>query len=139
MRLLCVNLNYMGDALFTTPALAALRARFPGAKMDVLVGERAAAILKGDPSIDRLIVRPPHGGSGRAVALDRTLRAGAYDAVILFQSTLASALLTWAARVPVRVGFAQEGCAPLLTAVVAPRQLGEHDVDAYVRLAERGS
>ena len=125
----------MGDALFTTPALAVLRARYPEARMDVLVGERASAILKGNPSIDRLIVRPPHGGSGRAVALARALRAGRYDAVVLFQSTLSNALLTFAAGVPLRIGFAQEGCAPLLTAVVPPRQAREHDVDAYLRLA----
>lgn len=136
MRLLAVNLNYLGDALFTTPALALLRARFPEAHIDVLAGARGAAILKGDPNIDRILLRPPHGGVGRAAALARVLRAGAYDAVFLFQSTLTNAGLAWTARVPVRVGFAQERCAPFLTHVVPVRASGEHVVDAYMRIAE---
>ena len=111
-RLLAVNLNYLGDALFTTPALAILKARFPDAEIDVLAGERAVAILQGNPHISRLLVRPPHGGSGRAVALMNALQNGGYDAVFLFQSTLSNAMLAWGARVPRRIGFAQEGCGP---------------------------
>ncbi|MBC8143311.1 MAG: lipopolysaccharide heptosyltransferase II [Armatimonadetes bacterium] len=136
MNLLAVNLNYLGDALFTTPALSALRARFPGVRMDVLAGERAAAMLDGDPAISRLLLRPPHRGMERATVLRRTLAEGDYDAVVLFQSTLSNALLTYLRRVPVRVGFAQDGCGPFLTHPVVERGVGEHIVDAYVRLAE---
>lgn len=134
-HLLAVNLNYMGDALFTTPALSALRARFPHARIDVLAGERAAAILTGNPDISRLLLRPPRGGSSRNAFLFRTLRAGRYDAVVLFQSILTYAGLSFFGRVPVRVGFAQDGATPFLTHPVAPRRPGEHVVDAYTRLA----
>jgi lipopolysaccharide heptosyltransferase II len=135
-RILAVNLNYLGDALFTTPALGALRERYPAATLDVLAGARAGAVLSGDPAISRLLLRPPHGGLGRAEALLRALRAGDYDAVVFFQSTLANALLAWAVRVPVRVGFVQEGCAAFLTHPVPARRPGEHAVSAYLRLAE---
>ena len=135
-RLLAVNLNYMGDGLFTTPSLAALRARFPEAAIDVLAGERAAAILRGNPHIDRLITRPPRGGAGRSANLWRTLKDGNYDAVLLFQSTIANAALAALAQVPVRVGFDQDGCGPFLTHRVPERRPGEHVVDAYLRLAE---
>ena len=33
-RIRSVNLNYLGNALFTAPALCALRARFPRARID---------------------------------------------------------------------------------------------------------
>jgi lipopolysaccharide heptosyltransferase II len=137
-RLLAVNLNYLGDALFTTPALDMLRARFAGATLDVLAGERAAAILSGHPAIDRLIVRPPRGGADRAITLASALRAGRYDGVVLFQTTLLSATLSRAFGVPLRIGFAQEGSARLLTHAVPPRRQGEHDVDAYLRLVRAG-
>lgn len=136
-RLLAVNLNYLGDVLFTTPALSVLRARFPRAVIDTFVGERAATLLEGNRDVDRIIPRPPRGGLGRNRALRRVLLDGRYDAVLLFQSILASAALAASTtRVPVRVGFAQDGCAFFLTHSVAPRRPGEHVVDAYVRLAE---
>ncbi|MBC7806431.1 MAG: lipopolysaccharide heptosyltransferase II [Akkermansiaceae bacterium] len=135
-RILAVNLNYLGDALFTTPALSALRMRFPGARMDVLAGERAAAMLADDPAISRLLLRPPHRGMERATALRRTLSSGDYDTVVLFQSTLSNALLTFTQGVARRIGFAQDGCGPFLTHPVKEREVGEHIVDAYLRLAE---
>lgn len=134
-RILAVNLNYLGDALFTTPALAAIAGRLPGAQIDVLAGERAAAILEGSPHISRLFVRPPHGGLGRAETLLHTLRGAEYDAVILFQSTLANAAIAWSSRVPSRIGFSHDGCTPFLTTAVAERAPGEHAVEAYLRLA----
>ena len=134
-RLLAVNLNYLGDALFTTPALSALRTRFPLAEIDVLAGERAAAILEGNPAIDRLLLRAPRGGGSRALSLFRALRAGRYDAVVLFQSMFSTATVSLLAGVPVRVGFAQDGAAPFLTHRVAPRRADEHVVAAYMRLA----
>jgi heptosyltransferase-1 len=135
MRLLAVNLNYIGDALFTTPALAILRRRFPQATIDVLAAERPVAILEGNASIDHLITRPRRGGAARAVNLARILREGCYDSVVLFQSNMAYAALTWAARVPIRVGFNEDGCGPFLTHRVPERRSGEHVVDAYTRLA----
>lgn len=135
-RLLAVNLNYMGDGLFTTPALAALRARFPDTTIDVLAGERAAAILRDNPHIDRLITRPPRGGAGRSANLWKTLREGEYDGVILFQSTIVNAALAALAQIRVRVGFDQDGCGSFLTHRVKERSAGEHVVDAYLRLAE---
>ncbi len=134
-RLLAVNLNYLGDAVFTTPALAALRRRFPHAHIDVLAGERAAAVLEGSPDIDRLLRRPARSGLARSVFLYKVLRAGRYDAVVLFQSVFSSAALARLAGVPVRVGFAQDGARPLLTHPVAPRAAGEHVIPAYARLA----
>ena len=135
-RLLAVNLNYLGDALFTTPALATLRARYPDAIIEVLAGERAAAMLAGNPTVDRVIVRPRRSGSARASAFAQTIREGNYDAAILFQSITSNAALSWLLRVPIRVGFAQDGCSPFLTHRVAGRQDGEHVVDAYLRLAQ---
>ncbi|MES2461091.1 MAG: lipopolysaccharide heptosyltransferase II [Armatimonadota bacterium] len=134
-RLLAVNLNYLGDALFTTPALATLRARYPHAAIEVLAGERAAAMLSGNPMVDRVIVRPRRHGSARVSAFAQTLRQGQYDAAVLFQSITSNAALSWLLGVPIRVGFAQDGCTPFLTHRVAGRQPGEHVVDAYLRLA----
>jgi heptosyltransferase-1 len=134
-RLLAVNLNYLGDALFTTPALAALRSGYPATQIDVLAGARAAEILDANPDVDAIHLRPPRRGQARNAALLRTLRSGRYDAVVLFQSIFSNAALAWAAHIPVRVGFAQDGCSPFLTDAVSPPRPDEHRAAAYLRLA----
>jgi lipopolysaccharide heptosyltransferase II len=134
MRFLAVNLNYLGDALFTTPALAVLKEAYPQASLDVLAGEKALAILRGNASVDRMIQRPPRDGLERQLHLRDTLREGCYDGIFLFQSTLPYALVAVSERVPIRVGFQKEGCSPFLTHSVPARGKQEHDVDAYLRL-----
>jgi heptosyltransferase-2 len=91
-RLLVVKLAALGDLLTTTPALRALRLRFPEARIDALVTPGTAPLLAGLDSVDRVIRfdkfafdRP----SGAALALPRALilaarlRAGRYDTVVL--------------------------------------------------------
>ena len=44
----------VGDLLLATPMLAALRAAFPGARIDVLAAEYNAWVLEGNPDIDQV-------------------------------------------------------------------------------------
>ena len=54
-RILVVKLADLGDVLTITPALRALRASFPDARIDALVTPLGAAVLDGLDSVDRLI------------------------------------------------------------------------------------
>src|SRR5690348_4080788 len=54
----------IGDALFATPALAALRRRFPRAQITALAYPRNVGILEGNPDVDeRVLVGPSDGGA----------------------------------------------------------------------------
>jgi heptosyltransferase I len=137
-RILAVNLNYLGDTLFTTAALDALRVRFPEATIDVQVNEQTAPILEGHPAIDNLILRPRDRGARRRLALWEILSANKYDAIVLFQTTPAYAILAALARIPLRIGFNLPGCGAFLTHALPPQQHDEHWVDTYLRLAQAG-
>ena len=64
-KFLVINMNYMGDALLTTPAIAALRQAFPEARIDTVVGTGAAAeVLAGNPDLDSIIARTARGSLG---------------------------------------------------------------------------
>ena len=62
MRILIVRLRQIGDVVFTTPAVAALRRQFPDAHLTYLVEPAAAPIVAGNPHLDEVIVTPRRGG-----------------------------------------------------------------------------
>ena len=54
-RVLAVRLDAIGDLLLTEPALGILRQRFPEARIDLVANPTSAAVLEGNPNIDRLV------------------------------------------------------------------------------------
>lgn len=54
-RILIFRLSSMGDVILSTAALDAIRVRAPGAKITWVVAQEFAALLEGDPRIERLI------------------------------------------------------------------------------------
>ncbi len=55
MNILVVKLGSIGDIIHTLPALAALRQRFPDARIDWIVETRSRDILLDNPMIDDLL------------------------------------------------------------------------------------
>src|SRR5262249_52453020 len=60
-RILVVLLCPIGDTLLATPALAALRRRFPNARVTAVVSPKNARLLADNPDISDRIVLPPRG------------------------------------------------------------------------------
>jgi ADP-heptose:LPS heptosyltransferase len=92
MRILVVKLADLGDALTITPALRALRSRFPTARIDVLVTRAGAEALAGLDTVDNTVRfeksqfdrrRPSVGAIRDALALGLRLRRQRYDRVFL--------------------------------------------------------
>lgn len=83
-RILVLSLNYIGDVLFTTPALAALRRGYPDAAITVVVGERAREVLVANPDVACIVKRPFTLAS--RWRLLRALRARGFDLSVCFIS-----------------------------------------------------
>jgi lipopolysaccharide heptosyltransferase II len=108
MRILLVRLRQIGDVVFTTPAVHALRQRFPEAQLTYVVEPPAAAVVIHNPHLDEVIVAPRRTGvRGFAddVALGRRLRDRRYDLAIDFHGGPRASLLTWLSRAPTRIGY----------------------------------
>lgn len=119
-RLLVRGVNWLGDAVMTTPALQRLRERFPEARITLLTREKLADLWQEQPFVDEVIRIGP---GERPWSVGRRLRGQGFDLAVVFPNSVRSALETWWARIPVRVGF--EGCCRrwLLTRVI-PRPAG---------------
>jgi lipopolysaccharide heptosyltransferase III len=113
--------------VFTTPAVRALRTRFPGARLTYLVEPAAAPIVAANPHLSDVVVAPRRRGvRGVAadIALGRRLRAQRFDVAIDFHGGPRASLLTWLSGARVRIGYEVVGRGWMYTTRVArPRAL----------------
>ena len=68
-------LSPIGDTLLATPALAALRRRYPEATLTVIVSASNAGILEGNPDVTDRILVPPDGKGSTLWRFARAMRA----------------------------------------------------------------
>lgn len=121
MTILLIRLRLIGDVVFTTPVIGALRQRYPDARILYLVEASAAPVVAAHPDLSSVItVRHSRGVEriGDDVRLARRLRRERIDLAIDLHGGPRSALLTWATRAPVRVGYDVPGRAWMYTHVV---------------------
>jgi len=98
--------------VFTTPAIAALRRRFPDARLTYVVEAAAEPVVRHHPDLDEIIVAERPRGLARIaydLRLARRLRAAAFDIAIDFHGGPRSGWLTLASGAPARVGYALPG------------------------------
>lgn len=93
-----------GDLLLTTPALRALRAAIPNARIDVLASRGMGEILAENPDVDR-VIEFDRKSVRSGLALYARLARGGYYAVVDLVSNPRSAFLTRLTRAPVRIGY----------------------------------
>jgi heptosyltransferase I len=122
VKILLIRLRLIGDVVFTTPILGAIRRRFPGASVSYLVEPHAAPVVVGNPNLDEVIVASRPEAEGRLrldLALARRLRAARFDLVLDLHGGPRSALLAWATGAPRRIGYTVTGRGWMYTERVA--------------------
>ena len=95
-KFLIVRLGSLGDVIHGIPAAAALRGRFPYARIDWLVDPRYEELLDLVECVDRPVAFDPRDlwtGGRRGQSVLKDLRAVHYDAVVDLQGLLKSAVL----------------------------------------------
>src|SRR5215213_4073486 len=99
----------IGDVVFTTPAIRALRRHYPDAHITYVVEPEAAPVVLGNPHLTEVIVAASPAAPGRVraeLALIRRLRRERFDLAIDFHGGPRSSILTWASGAPKRIGYA---------------------------------
>jgi ADP-heptose:LPS heptosyltransferase len=99
MKICVLRLGAMGDILFTTPALRALRRQYPEAHITYLLLDKWRFLLRGNPNVDRIVGLPYR----EPKALGR-LRKECFDLVINLHELEDGARLCQALRARERRG-----------------------------------
>ena len=117
-RILVRGVNWLGDAVMTTPALLRLREAFPAAQISLLAPAKLADLWWRHPAVDDVITFTP----GESVlAVSRRLRPGRFTHALVLPNSPRSALEVFLAGIPRRIGYARPWRNWLLTQPVATR------------------
>jgi heptosyltransferase II len=117
-RVLVRGVNWLGDAVMTTPALQRLREALPEAHVTLLTHEKLAGLWERHPSLDA-VVTFFEGESPWSVA--RRLRGEGFQTAVVLPNSARSVLEVWLARIPQRIGYAWAWRDLFLTRALAPR------------------
>jgi heptosyltransferase-2 len=107
-RVLIIDTAWVGDVVFTTSLIQAVRHLWPDVQLALLVSPRATGVVQTHPAITELIVYEKAGrerGPGALLALGRRLRARRFDIVLCAHPSLRSGLLSKLSAAPVRAGY----------------------------------
>jgi heptosyltransferase-2 len=117
-RILVRGVNWLGDAVMTTPALLQLREKFSDAHITLLGPEKLRDLWLHHPAVDETIFFAP---DENVFAIAKKLRAGKFDRALVLPNSPRSALEIFLAGIPRRIGYARPWRNFFLTQVVAPR------------------
>jgi len=129
----------MGDAILSTPALGAIRRRFPDSSITFVANRVVREVLSPCAFNDTWLESQSSG----PVTLARRLRRHGFTHAVLFKNSFASALTVALAGIPSRIGYAREGRGLFLTHKLQPprRPDGRYEprsmIDYYAEIARQ--
>jgi len=132
-RLVVERGDRLGDLIVTLPAVAALRAAYPAARLGLLVRESVAPVARIAAGVDEVLTcRGSHDARG-------ALARFAPDLVVLASRGAAMALAARGAGAPHRVGTGRRLYSALFTRTVSERRRrgGRHEVEYTLSFAHR--
>jgi heptosyltransferase-2 len=138
-KILIRSVNWIGDAVMTTPAISVIRDHFPHAEITILANALVSQLFALHPGIDSVITfdrqGKHHGVSGR-LRLAAELRKHAFDLAIILPNSFDSALVPWLACIPTRIGKCSDGRTLLLSGryEVTTEAAPCHEVEYYLNL-----
>jgi len=138
-NILVVNVNWVGDVIFSSPVFKALKREYPNAKIICLAPPRVKDVLESIAQVDEIITydeeekdRSPFA----KLSLIGRLRLRKFDTVFLLHRSYTRALLTFLAGIPIRVGYNTKGRGLLLTHKFNLPENTIHRSDHYLNVIE---
>lgn len=139
-RILIVTVNWLGDALLTTPAPQALKETVPDAYVAVMAEKRVAGVFENNPYIDELISFTETSlkqNLRQIAALISALRKKKFDTVFLIHRSFTRALICFLAGISERIGYRRWKTSLILTNKITPPPDAIHRQDYYLSLFEK--
>lgn len=140
-RILVRGVNWVGDTVLSYPTVQQLKTLFPKSHLTILIPNYLVDLWKTFPHIDEIIPFQKKKGIGSIwedLNLSQSLRERNFDLAVVLPRSFRSAFHIYLARVPIRIGYRDEGRSFFLTHKIHRTQevLHVHRVHYYQRLLE---
>lgn len=140
-KILIRSVNWIGDAVMTTPAISVIREHFPHAEITILANAMVSQLFLHHPGIDSIITfdrQERHRGVAGRMRLAAELKKHAFDLAIILPNSFDSALVPWLAGIPNRIGKCSDGRTLLLNGRYKAAQgaPSRHEVEYYLNLMD---
>lgn len=139
-RILIWEVNWIGDVLFSTPFIRAIRERFPDAHIACIVAPRCKEILELNPNINEVILydeKIVHRGMLKKWQLMRELKTKKFDVVFLLHRSLTRTLISLLSGISKRIGYSYEKRNFLLTHKVKSPIIAQHRIEYFLGMARK--
>lgn len=130
------SVNWIGDAILTTPSIRALRRAFPDARLDVVCRPWVAPVFETSPDVDRVVRIDDKASRAAFLGACARIRRERYDLGVAFPNSFGAAFQLWAGGARRRIGYARDGRGWLLTEAIPVTGdiLAVHQVEYYLNL-----
>ena len=138
-NILVVNVNWIGDVIFSTPVFRALRVRYPQAHIVCMAVARVVPVLECCPYVDEIIVYDEdrkHKWLWGKIAFAAGLRKFHFDAAFLLHRSWTRAFLVYLGGARERIGYDLKDLGRLLTHKVERPAEEIHRADYYLHIIE---
>lgn len=132
-----VGANWVGDSIMTIPALRELSRIFPEAEIALHTRKWAEGIFRDADFLDWIITYDQSASKVKdVIGQSHTLRLQNFDLAILLPNSFESALTTWLAKIPKRIGYNKDLRGLLLTDPIAVPEWKNkrHEVFYFINL-----
>lgn len=137
-RILIWEQNWLGDVLFSTPFIKAVRKKCENAYIAVMLNYSCKEILEGNPRINEIILydeKTKHRGLKGEIKLIRRLKKESFDTVFLLHRSLSRALIAYFAGIRNRIGYFYIKRNFILTDIVDAPRKPLHKIEYFLKMA----
>ncbi|MCA9399852.1 MAG: glycosyltransferase family 9 protein, partial [Candidatus Omnitrophica bacterium] len=138
-RILVINVNWLGDVIFSIPVFKALRQAYPQARIVCMAVPRVREVLECVEAIDDIIEydeKGRHWTPWGKLGLIIRLRREKFDTAFLLHGSKTRALLASWAAIPQRIGYDTKGRSKYLTKAIPVPKESLHRSEYYLRVIE---
>jgi len=137
-KILIINVNWIGDVLFTTPFIRAVSEAYPDSYIACLLHPRCKEMLEDNPCLNEIIIYDEEGIHKSIlgkIKLIWSLKKKKFDTAFILHRSFTKALIARLAGVKELVGYPTKKRSFLLTKVVEEPDEEVHKVEYFLNIA----